>query len=60
MIHSDIPAIATKERPSNFHPDPHPAFNCKDKYIICTMNGEDGNMHLSVTPVAQLIKMTSR
>jgi len=58
-IHSYCPAIATREKPSRLHPDPHPNFNCHDKYIICTMNGEDGNMHLSVTPVEQLIKMTS-
>lgn len=59
MIHSFRPAITTPEKPSRLHPDPHPHFSCRDRYIVCTMNGYDGNMHLSITPVDQLVKMTS-
>ena len=58
-IYNMRPAITTKDKPSTLHPDPHPHFVCNDKYIICTVAGDDGNLHLSITPVDQLIKMTS-
>ena len=58
FIHSHLPAIATEAEPSRLHPDPHPHFVCNDKYIICTAAGSDGNLHLSITPVAQLITLT--
>jgi len=58
-IHTKTTAIAPDaEHESGLHPDPHPQFVCGDKYIICTMGGEDGNMHLSITPVSQLKEMT--
>lgn len=59
MIYSGRPAINDKDNLSTLHPDPHPHFVCGDKYIICTMAGDDLNLHLSITPVDQLIKMTS-
>lgn len=60
FIHSFSPAVATVQDPSDIHPDPHPQFVCNDKYVICTFNGIDGNTHLSVTPVKQLIRKTSK
>ncbi|MBO4340363.1 MAG: hypothetical protein J5835_02900 [Bacteroidales bacterium] len=57
-IYTQRPAITSKDNQSSLHPDPHPHFVCNDKYIICTMAGEDLNLHLSITPVDQLIKMT--
>jgi len=58
-IHTKTGAVAPdKDHESGLHPDPHPQFVCGDKYIICTMGGKDGNMHLSVTPVEQLKNMT--
>ena len=53
-----LPAIATEAEPSRLHPDPHPHFVCNDKYIICTAAGSDKNLHLSITPVGQLITLT--
>ena len=58
FIHSDLPAIATEAQPSQIHPDPHPHFVCNGKYIICSAAGSDKNLHLSITPVDQLITMT--
>lgn len=57
-IHSKTPKIATLEAQSRLHPDPHPQLVCKDRYVICTMNGYDGRMNLSVTPVDQLVSIT--
>ncbi|MBO4475897.1 MAG: hypothetical protein J5737_04165 [Bacteroidales bacterium] len=58
FIHSHLPAIATASQPSYLHPDPHPHFVCNDKYIICSAGQDDGNLHLSITPVSQLITLT--
>lgn len=58
FIHSDLPAIATEAEPSRIHPDPHPHFVCNGKYIICSAAGSDKNLHLSITPVEQLITLT--
>ena len=58
FIHSHLPAIATADQPSYLHPDPHPHFVCNDKYIICSAGQDDGNLHLSITPVSQLIRLT--
>lgn len=58
-IHSKTPQIATFEKQSNLHPDPHPQLVSKDRYVICTMNSEDRRMNLSVTPVDQLIAITT-
>ena len=58
FIHSNLPAIATSSQPSQIHPDPHPHFVCNDKYIICSAAGNDKFLHLSITPVDQLITLT--
>ena len=58
-IYSLRPAINDKDHQSNLHPDPHPHFVCNDKYIICTMAGDDLNLHVSITPVDQLIALTA-
>ena len=51
--------MCTKNAESNLHPDPHPQFVCGDRYVVCTINNADGHMDLAVTPVPQLIEMTS-
>ena len=58
FIHSHLPAIAPPEQESRLHPDPHPHFVCNDKYIICTAAGSDKNLHVSITPVGQLVRLT--
>ena len=58
LIHAALPAFNTKDNPSKLHPDPHPQFVCREKYIICTINHGDGRMDLSVTPVGPLIGAT--
>lgn len=58
-IHSKTPKIATEERQSKLHPDPHPQIVCKGRYVICTMNDEERRMNLSVTPVEQLVAITA-
>ena len=63
-IYNQMPAMTDVNHESAIHPDPHPHFVCNDKYIICTMYAPDPkaegfvNVHLSVTPVDQLIRMT--
>ena len=42
----------------NWHTDPHPQFNCNDKYIICTCQRSDKTIRLSITPVDQLLEMS--
>ena len=58
LIYSSPLALNDKENASNLHPDPHPHFVCKDKYVICTMTGKDLNLHVSLTPVDQLKRLT--
>lgn len=55
-----LAAYNQAHEPNYLHPDPHPQFVCNGKYIICTINSGSGNMDLSITPVDQLIKMTSK
>lgn len=55
-IQNDNPPIATKERQSILHPDPHPQFVMKGRYIINTRNDAEGRMNLAVTPVAGLVE----
>ena len=47
------PPLSDPVGSSTLHPDPHPQFVMKAKYIVSTMNGEDMRMNLAVTPVAQ-------
>lgn len=58
-VHSRRPRIASKDNQSKLHPDPHPHFACDDRYIISTFNDEERRMNVSVTPVDQLIAITS-
>ena len=58
-IHEKIPASGTPERQSRLHPDPHPQFVMKGRYIVCTVVGPDRALDVSVTPVAPLVGMTS-
>ena len=58
-IHSRTPKIAEKDNQSTLHPDPHPQFVCRDRYIVSTMNDDQRRMNLSVTPVDQLVAITT-
>lgn len=58
-IVSDLPAHNTPENPSELHPDPHPKFVCRDRYIVSTVNHGDGRMDVAVTPVAPLAALTA-
>lgn len=58
LIYTSRPQMNDGNHESGLHPDPHPHFVCNDKYIVCTMVGDDLNMHWSITPVNQLIEMT--
>ena len=57
-IYSSRPQMNDASHESGLHPDPHPHFVCNDKYVVCTMVGDDLNMHWSITPVDQLIEKT--
>lgn len=57
-LYPELPPFNTKENPSKLHPDPHPQFVCNNRYIVCTINGGNGAMDLSITPVQPLIEMT--
>lgn len=59
-IITERPAITTEDKPSRIHPDPHPHFVCNDKYIVCTASDKEGYLRWSITPVDQLIRLTSK
>ncbi|MBO4476384.1 MAG: hypothetical protein J5737_06665 [Bacteroidales bacterium] len=65
-IFSGLKPITTPDKPSTIHPDPHPHFVCNDKYVICSASdNEDGGngfgyLHVCITPVDQLIKLSSK
>lgn len=48
-----------RDNQSHHHPDPHPQFVCRDRYIVSTFNNLDGHMDFLVTPVQPLIDRTS-
>jgi len=50
---SYMPGIASPEKQSKLHPDPHPQFVCGDKYIVWTKMRSDHRMDLAITPVAE-------
>ncbi len=58
-IHSRRPRIASKENESAIHPDPHPHFACADRYVVSTFNDDERRLNVSVTPVDQLVAITS-
>lgn len=58
-VYSTRPALMPANRQSRLHPDPHPHFVCGGKYVVMTANNADGHMDLYVTPVDQLVKMTT-
>jgi hypothetical protein len=51
------PEYNTPEKPSTWHPDPHPQIVAGDRYIVSTLN-IDGAMNVLVTPVAPLVERT--
>lgn len=58
-IHSRNEAMPDADHRSCYHPDPHPQFVCKDRYIVSTVNSADGHMDVAVTPVAPLARRMS-
>ena len=58
-IHAFCPKISDDDGGGHDHPDPHPSFVCNDRYVLCTMNGPDRRMNLSLTPVAPLVARTA-
>ena len=58
-VYSTSPAIGSEKVQSNLHPDAHPCFTANDRYIVSTLQNGDGHLDFLVTPVAQLIAMTS-
>ena len=58
-IHTKRPVYAPQDKPSNIHPDPHPQFVCADRYVLCSMNVKDHQLTTSLTPVSELVRMTT-
>ena len=56
-IVSDQPAVASREEPSVYHLDPHPRFNCEDKYIVFTTSVY-GKIDLAVAKTDDIIALT--
>jgi len=56
-IVSHNPHYNPPEKPSTWHPDPHPQIVAKDRYIVSTLN-IDGAMNVLVTPMAPLVERT--
>lgn len=57
-VYDTRPALCPEKNQSRLHPDPHPHFVCKGRYVVSTINSADGHMDLLVTPVAPLVEMT--
>jgi hypothetical protein len=57
-VYDTRPALCPEKNQSRLHPDPHPHFVCKGRYIVSTINSADGHMDLLVTPVATLADLT--
>ena len=58
-IYTKSAALRPRDSESGLHPDPHPQFVCRGRYIVCTYNTPDSRMAVCVTPVAQLVARTS-
>lgn len=58
-VYSTRPALCPENTPSLLHPDPHPQFVCKGRYVVSTANNAYGNMELFITPVDQLVTLTT-
>ena len=58
-VYSTRPELFPESRPSRLHPDPHPHFVCKGRYVVSTANNACGTMELLVTPVDQLVAQTT-
>ena len=58
-VHTKRPAIATPSRQSRLHPDAHPQFVCGDRYLVMTANDDERRMNVCVTPVDQLVRLTT-
>ena len=58
-IYSASAALTPKGTDSHLHPDPHPQFVCRGKYIVSTFNDRPWRMTVCVTPVAPLVERTT-
>jgi len=58
FVYQEGPALNDREHPSILHPDAHPNFGGNDRYVICSLNDEEGRINLFVAPVAPLVEAT--
>jgi len=56
-IVSQHEALASREKPSKYHLDPHPRFNGQEKYIVFT-TVTDGHTDLAVAKTADILPLT--
>ncbi len=56
-IASYLPASATRENQSPYHPDPHPRFVGNEKYVLYTTS-EMGGLDIAMASTAHLIEMS--
>ncbi len=56
-IVSQNPALASPDRPSPYHLDPHPRFVCRDRYVCYTI-AQNGYTEVALCETAPLIDMT--
>lgn len=58
-VYYGSPALNDKDEGNPLHPDPHPHFCCRDRYIVCTLNDAERRMNVFVVPVEPLIAATA-
>ena len=58
FVYRNSAALNEKGAKHPLHPDPHPSFGCRDRYIICTFNDEERRLNVFVAPVEQFILAT--
>lgn len=56
-INSKNPALNPQDEPNNYHLDPHPRFNAKDKYIVFT-TAVDGHTDVAVAITNDIVALT--
>jgi len=58
-VYKNSPALNAKNAGHPLHPDPHPNFGGKDRYIVTSINDTEKRLNVFVAPVAPLIAATS-
>ena len=58
-VYKNSPALNAKGAAHPLHPDPHPTFGGKDRYVVCSINDSERRLNLFAAPVAPLIAATS-